>query len=119
MLKLWARNVLAIPATGSPIERQFSISGRVATWTRARLSPAAVGDTMMYKAYLKWSKIDKKRKSQELKLEDASDDLPVVETKDGIPEEWADRWWVDKEKVMTYMTPKIRDRFAKLIKESN
>ena len=47
-----ARDVFAVPATGAGVERQFSKSGRIATWARALLHPDTVRDIMMYKDYL-------------------------------------------------------------------
>jgi hypothetical protein len=38
-LAYMARDVLAVPASGCAVERQFSISGRMAIWQRNRLSP--------------------------------------------------------------------------------
>lgn len=35
-LSLMARDTFAVPATGAGVERMFSTSGRMATWTRAR-----------------------------------------------------------------------------------
>ena len=38
-LSKMARDVMAVPATGAGVEREFSISGRVVTKPRNRLSP--------------------------------------------------------------------------------
>ena len=46
------RNVYAILASGAGVEREFSKSGRVASWTRSRLDPETIAETMMYKSYL-------------------------------------------------------------------
>jgi len=51
-LKLMARDIFAVPATGAGVERMFSKSGRVATWTRARLQSMTIVETMLYKELL-------------------------------------------------------------------
>jgi len=48
-LSKMARDVLAVPATGAGVEREFSISGRVVTKQRNRLSPTTIRDIMQYK----------------------------------------------------------------------
>jgi len=47
-----ARDIFAVPATGAGVEREFSKSGRVASWTCASLNPSAITETMVYKSYL-------------------------------------------------------------------
>ena len=51
-----ARDVLAVPASGSAVERVFSVSGRIATWQRNRLSPEAISNMMMFKCGMKENK---------------------------------------------------------------
>ena len=51
-LNLMARNTFAVSATGAGVERIFSRSGRVATWTRARLKAKTIVETMLYKEFL-------------------------------------------------------------------
>jgi len=46
-----ARDVYAVPATGAGVEREFSISGRVVTKQRNRLSSKTIGDLMQYKRW--------------------------------------------------------------------
>ena len=46
------RDVYAVPASRAGVEREFSQAGRVATWTRARLNPETITQSMMYKSYL-------------------------------------------------------------------
>lgn len=43
---------IKVPATGARIERMFSKSGRVATWTRARPQATTIVETMLYKEFL-------------------------------------------------------------------
>ena len=43
------RDTFAVPATGAGVEREFSKSGRVASWTRARLNHTTISETMLYK----------------------------------------------------------------------
>ena len=47
-----ARDTFAVPATGAGVERMFSKSGRVATWTRARLHSKSIVETMLYKEFV-------------------------------------------------------------------
>ena len=47
------RDILAVPATGAGVERQFSKSGKVETTYRARINPITTSDIMIYKDYLK------------------------------------------------------------------
>jgi hypothetical protein len=51
-LALMARDVLAVPASGCAVERQFSISGRMTVWQRNRLSPRVISNAMIFKAAL-------------------------------------------------------------------
>src|SRR5437667_4581329 len=51
-LNLMARDTFAVPATGAGVERVFSKSGRVATWSRARLHAKTIAETMLYKELL-------------------------------------------------------------------
>jgi len=51
-LALMARDVFAVPATGAGVERKFSQSGRIATWTRYLLKPETICELMKYKDYL-------------------------------------------------------------------
>ena len=80
-----ARDVLAVPASGCTVEREFSISGRIATWQRNRLSPSTISDSMIYKSGLK-------RKRLALQMNGDEDDLVVPEMCGSIPKEWQDKW---------------------------
>jgi len=51
-LSKMACDVLAVPATGAGIEREFSISGRVVSKQRNRLSPTTIRDLMQYKRWV-------------------------------------------------------------------
>ena len=51
-LQMMARDVFAVPATGAGVEREFSISGRVITKHRNRLSPKTIRDLMQYKRWV-------------------------------------------------------------------
>jgi len=48
-LSLMVRDMLAVPATGAGVERQFSRSGRIVTPLHHQLNPETVHDIMMYK----------------------------------------------------------------------
>ena len=46
------KDVYSMPASSAGVEREFSKSGRVASWTRSRLNPETIGEARMYKSYL-------------------------------------------------------------------
>jgi len=69
------RDVYAVPASGVGVEREFSKSGRVASWTRLRLNPDTITESIMYKSYLA---------RQGTPIEEWNDD---VETPEGDTEE--------------------------------
>jgi len=46
------RDVYAVSASGAGVEREFSKSGREASWTRSRLDPETISETMLPKSYL-------------------------------------------------------------------
>ena len=86
-----ARDVLAVPASGCAVERQFSISGRMAIWQRNRLSPKVITDSMIYKSALANSRWPLGSESK--KAVDDIDVLPVDEKVGHVPEEWTAQWW--------------------------
>ena len=51
-LALMMRDACAVPPSGSGVERQFSIAGRVATWQRNQLTPKSICEIMMYKNHM-------------------------------------------------------------------
>lgn len=61
-LAMMVRDVMAVPPSGSGVEREFSIAGRVATWQRNRLHSQTITAIMIYKNYLR-------RCRKELKLD--------------------------------------------------
>jgi hypothetical protein len=94
-----ARDIFAIPATGAGVERQFSRSGRFASWTRSRLLPKTVCESMKFKDHLirtgKPLTPPRKRRRTEL-------NLPVLlneEKENGADEDkieilqWEQEWW--------------------------
>lgn len=79
-----ARDVLAVPASGCAVEREFSISGRIATWQRNRLNSSTIADAMLYKGALK-------RQGVALgdgKVDECDDELAVPEMIGVVPQEW-------------------------------
>ena len=86
-----ARDVLAVPASGCVVERQFSISGRITIWQRNRLSPKIIADSMIYKGALAKTRCPLR---VELEHVDDIDVLPVDECEGTIPEEWTQGWWL-------------------------
>ena len=96
-LALMARDYFAVPATGAGVEREFSKSGRVATSLRSRLSSKTITNIMLYKNYLA-------REHKELKFwkgagmgagEEMAVPVPVTQN-DVVPNEWKDRWWLER-----------------------
>ena len=47
-LATMVRDILAVPATGAGVERQFSKSGKVETKLRAWIDPVTICESMMY-----------------------------------------------------------------------
>jgi hypothetical protein len=94
-LAMMARDTLAVPASGCLVERQFSISGRMAIWQRNRLSALTISNAMMYKAALTKTR---RPLREQVPLEDDVDteSLAVAEKEGTIPEEWIQDWWLKK-----------------------
>lgn len=46
------RDIYAVPASSAGVEREFSKARRVASWTRARLNPETIAESMMLKSHL-------------------------------------------------------------------
>ena len=88
-----ARDVLAVPASGCAVEREFSVLGRIATWQYNCLNSSTIADSMFYKGELK-------RQGAALgKSKDDDDhDLPVPERIGMVLQEWQDKWWMEKTK---------------------
>jgi hypothetical protein len=104
-----ARDVLAVPASGCTVERTFSVSGRIATWQRNRLSAESISNIMLFKASLKnqgWTVPDT--------MSDESDEFVVEEQLEGIPPEWDDQWW--KEKIALPVRPEVVALFPSMKK---
>jgi hAT family C-terminal dimerisation region len=102
-LSLMARDTYAVPATGAGVEWQFSRSGRFAAWTRSRLKPKTICESMKFKDLLvrtgKPLTPPRKRRRTEL-------NRPVLSSKEGekVEEEgidedkiqilqWEKEWW--------------------------
>ena len=88
-----ARDVLAVPASGCAVERQFSISGRMTVWQRNRLSPSVISDSMIFKAALAHTRCPLRAEFENV---DDIDQLPVDEKEGTIPDEWITGWWLKK-----------------------
>ena len=93
-LGMMARDVLAVPASGCAVERQFSISGRIAVWQRNRLSSQVISDSMIYKGA---PANTRNPLPTELKnTHDMDTTLPINEKEGTIPDEWTSNWWLSK-----------------------
>jgi hypothetical protein len=105
-LNLMARNTFAVSATGAGVERIFSRSGRVATWSRARLNSSTITETMLYKEFLgrigqpldeqaerrKMERRKERKKNLKMRVEEASDSEDDDE-EDPALIEWELEWW--------------------------
>ena len=108
-----ARDVLAVPTSGCAVEREFSISGRIASWQRCRLSAATISNSMMYKASLGRTRCPMRG---HVVVED-DDTLPVPEHNGSIPKEWTEKWWL--EKLKRQMRPEILAMFQTIDDKSD
>ena len=101
-----ARDVFAVPATGAGVEREFSISGRVITKQRNRLSPTTIRDLMQYK---RWAarhgraldEVDEMEINTDTEADESESELLVDEDEednDSDLVQWC-RNWVEKHKV--------------------
>ncbi len=88
-----ARDVLAVPASGCAVEREFSISRRIATWQRNRLNGSTIADSMLYKAALK-----RQGTALQYSIVDENHELLVPERIGKVLQEWQDKWWMEKTK---------------------
>ena len=110
-LGLMARDIFAVPATGAGVERMFSKSGRVASWSRARLQAATIRETMLYKDFLvrnrsplneEQEREREQRKEQRKKANRKQISQPVLmsesedeedEEEDPVLIKWEMEWW--------------------------
>jgi hypothetical protein len=114
---MMARDMLAVPTSGCLIERQFSISGRMAIWQRNKLSALTISNSMMYKATLTKTR---RLLRKQVPLEDDADSesLPVPEKEGTIPEEWVQDWWLKKVDKLPVRQKMIEGMFgARLVNE--
>src|SRR5436305_4816079 len=51
-LRLMTRDTFAVPITDTEVERMFSKSERIASWSRIRLQAATIREIMLYKNFL-------------------------------------------------------------------
>ena len=91
-LSKMARDILSVPASRSGVERQFSVTGRIATWQRNRLSAQTISNSMIFKAYLRSSKA--RIIADDDIIYDGDDDILASSVRDeGVPPEWIDEWY--------------------------
>jgi hypothetical protein len=102
-----ARDVLAVPASGCAVECVFSVSGRVATWSRNRLSPETISNLMMFKSGMKESEWEV---PDTMAAED--EEFEVAELLGLIPPEWEDNWW--KRKLERPVRQEVLDMFDRV-----
>ena len=100
-LSRMAKDYLAVPPSGCAVEREFSVSGRIATWQRNRLSAQRISESMIYKSYLKREGLWKENGGVNGDELDEDEDRWVdmeeeTELNGVIPQEWSDGWWKAK-----------------------
>jgi hAT family C-terminal dimerisation region len=81
-LKLMVRDIFTVTATGAGVEREFSKSGRVATWTRSRLNPKTISETMIVKSYF-----ERKEELGKIEDEDGEEEYSEVDLNDSFESE--------------------------------
>ena len=105
-LNIMARDTFAVPATGAGVERRFSQSGRVASWTRAQLHSDTISETMLYREYLdrigqplnqeaEKRRVERRRerkKNQEAEVEQDHSDSDEDEEEPALIK-WELEWW--------------------------
>jgi hypothetical protein len=103
-----ARDVLAVPASGCAVEREFSVSGRIATWQRNRLNATTIRDSMIYKNALKRNRIPLRSVDGVV----VDEDFPVPEEQGIVPAEWSEQWWLETLKPWRPVNPHIVGMFT-------
>ena len=105
-LSQMARDTFSVPATSAGVEREFSKSGRVATWTRAALNPITITETMIYKNHLARAEgTSIQRSDHKIRSERVDDEGDSIKS-DGDSEErsalitWEKEWWQKVETVI-------------------
>ena len=120
-LSKMACDVMAVPATGAGVEREFRISGRVVTKHRNQLSPTTICDIMQYKRWVaKHGMVIPEEESLEV-FSETEDDEMDYEAEDEVFEddaeedensglsEWLKEWY-KSERVSEKITRIARDR---------
>jgi hAT family C-terminal dimerisation region len=97
-LRRMAKDILAVPPSGCAVEREFSVSGRIATWQRNRLSAQRISDAMIYKAALKREgKLKKDLSFTEMEqMDDNESSEWMLNDGNEILPEWSRQWWITK-----------------------
>ena len=102
-LVLMAWDIFAVPGTGPGVERVFSKSGCVASWSRARLQAMTIRETMLYKDFLiqngdplneeaERGKVERRKERNKVKnVEDVSESED--EEDDPVLIRWEQEWW--------------------------
>jgi hypothetical protein len=96
-LKKNARDIMAIPATGCGVEREFSISGRMVTKHRNRLGGNTIGDLMFFKRSIArggrgFPGLEPPSTSEIEELTDDDDEDKELKEEDMDLMEWLDNW---------------------------
>ena len=98
-LGLMAREVFAVPATETGVERQFSKSGKVETKLRARIDPITTSRIMMYMNMLK-------RKKRALGISQAVagvGEYAIESNEEEPPVEWRNDWFKSRKNKQNVM----------------
>ena len=88
----WAQDVFAVPSTGCGVEREFSISGRMVTKHRNRLSGSTISDLMQYKRWCARKGDIIEEPSSELAADDQSEIGTEFDERNDELEDWLEQW---------------------------
>ena len=87
-----ARDTFAVPATGSGVEREFSISGNLVNKRRNRLNPKTISDLMQYKRWLARTGVLAQLKAGKISEEDENENDEDEEELNQELIDWLNKW---------------------------
>ena len=90
-----ARDTYAVPATGSGVEREFSISGNLVNKRRNRLNPKTISDLMQYKRWLARTGVLAKLKAEKIDIISEEDENENDEDEEELNQgliDWLNKW---------------------------
>jgi hypothetical protein len=90
-----AQDTYAVPATGSGVEREFSISGNLVNKRRNRLNPKTISDLMQYKRWLARTGVLAKLRAENDEIVDEENGNENDEEEEELNQElidWLNKW---------------------------